>query len=158
MTQKVNPIPEGYHTITPFLSINEAGKAIEFYKKAFGAQEIEKHLSPDGKVMHAVIKIGDSMLMLSDEFPEHSCGLSSPHALKGTTALFHLYMDNVDAAFDKAVKAGAIVKMPLEDAFWGDRYGQVQDPFGHIWSMSMHIADLTDEQIEEGAEEFFKAK
>lgn len=156
MPKQVKAIPEGYHSITPFLSFKGATKAIEFYKKAFGAQEMECHLSPDGRVMHAVVKIGDSMMMIADEFPENSCGISAPENLKGTTALFHLYVNNADEAFERAVKAGAKVQMPLADMFWGDRYGQLVDPFGHIWSIATHIADLSDAEILAGAEECCK--
>lgn len=157
MAQKVKPIPEGYHTLTPFLSLKDAAKAIEFYKKAFGAQEVEKHDCPDSsKIMHAVLKIGNSLIMLADEFPEHSCGVSGPTSLKGTTTMMHLYVENADAAFERAVKAGAKVKMPISDMFWGDRYGQIEDPFGHLWSIATHTADLTPEEIEQKAKECFK--
>lgn len=105
--------------------------------------------------MHAIIKIGDSLIMLADEFPEHSCGISTPQTLKGTTAIFHLYVENVDASFDRAVKAGATVQMPLGDMFRGDRYGQIVDPFGYIWSLATHIADLSPEETEQAAKEFF---
>ena len=158
MPQKVKPIPEGYHTVTPFLFVKNAAKAMQFYKDAFNAHEIEKSFSPDGRIMHAVLKIGNSFIMMADEFPERSCGISAPLSLKGTTAMFHLYVEDVDAAFDKAVKAGANIQMPLADMFWGDRYGQLQDPFGHVWSMSTHIADLTPEQIKKGAEACFSNK
>ncbi len=158
MTQKVKAIPNGYHTVTPFLSLKDASKAIQFYQHAFGAQEIEKHQAPDGKIMHAVLKIGDSLIMLADEFPQHSCGISAPHSLKGTSAMFHLYVEDVDTAFDKALQAGAKVKMPVADMFWGDRYGQLEDPFGHLWSIGTHKADLTPEQVNKGAEECFKGK
>jgi PhnB protein len=156
MTQKVKSIPDGYHTVTPFLSLKDASKAIQFYQHAFGAKEIEKHHAPDGKVMHAVLKIGNSLIMLADEFPQSNCGISSPHSLKGSSAMFHLYVEDVDAAFEKALKAGAKVKMPVADMFWGDRYGQLEDPFGHLWSLGTHKADLTPEQVEQGAKECFK--
>lgn len=156
MVKNIKPIPDGYHTITPFLSFKEAAKAIKFYQEAFGAELIEKHDYENGKVMHAVIKIGDSLIMMADEFPESSCGLSSPLTLKGSTALFHIYVKDVDSAFDRAVKAGAKVKMPVEDMFWGDRYGQLEDPFGHLWSIATHTADLTEEEIEKGAQECFQ--
>src|ERR1700733_10702451 len=113
MSKKVKPIPDGYHTLTPFLSLKEAAKAIQFYKEAFGAKELEKHLSPDGKVMHAVIQIGDSLIMMADEFPgENGCGMVSPKTLNGTSVLMHLYVEDADAVFNKAVKAGAKEKMP----------------------------------------------
>ncbi len=154
MAHKVKPIPEGYHTLTPFLSTTNAAKAIEFYKNAFGAHEIEKHAGPDGKIMHAVLKIGNSLIMLADEFPEHSCGASTPKSLKGTTVMFHLYVEDVDHAFEKAKKAGAEVTMPVADMFWGDRYGQLRDPFGHLWSIATHIADYTPEEMEKGCQDF----
>ena len=124
MSNKVRPVPEGYHTLTPFLSFQDAAKAIDFYKKAFGAKEIEKHHCPQtNKIMHAVIQIGNSLIMLADEFPDHSCGISSPTCLKGTTVIMHLYVDNVDHVFNAAINAGAKEKMPVSDVFWGDRYG-----------------------------------
>lgn len=158
MSKKVKAIPDGFHTITPFLSFNGAAKAIQFYEKAFDAKVIEKHDTPDGKVMHAILQIGDSLLMIADQFPDQDCGIKTPHALKGTTALFHLYVPNVDASFDRAIKAGATVNMPLADMFWGDRYGQIQDPFGHIWSLATHIADYTPEEMEKGAQECFSSQ
>lgn len=140
MTQKTKGIPEGFHTVTPYLTLQKAESAIEFYKKAFDAQVLEKHLTEDGRIMNAAIKIGNSIVMLSDEFPEYECGVTPPQALKGTTAMFHLYVEDVDAAFEKAISAGATVKMPVADMFWGDRYGQLQDPFGHIWSIGTPLA------------------
>lgn len=150
MTKK---IPEGFRTLTAYLTLNNAAKAVQFYKNAFGAKEIEMNNTPDGKVMHATLKIGDSMLMLSDEFPEYGCGISPPSSLKGTTFSFYMYVDDVDAAFDKAVKAGAKVKMPVSDMFWGDRYGQLEDPFGHIWAIATHISDFTSEEKGMGLED-----
>ncbi len=154
-SKKVKAIPDGYHTVTPFLSLKNATKAIQFYKDALGARVIEKNDSPDGKVMHAVIQIGDSLLMLADEFPQSKCGISSPQSLKGSTTMLHLYVEDVDTAFNKAVKAGAKVIMPVSDAFWGDRYGQLEDPFGHLWSIATHKVDLSKEEITKAAEEFF---
>lgn len=145
MAKKVKAIPEGYHTITPYLTLKDAAKAIQFYKAAFGAKEIELNSSPDGRIMNAVLKIGDSLMMLSDEFPEYCSTISPPHSLKGTTAMFHMYVEDVDKAFNKAIKAGAKVKMPLADMFWGDRYGQLEDPFGHLWSLATRIAISTPE-------------
>lgn len=153
MPKPVKAIPEGYHSITPFLSFKGASKAIQFYKKAFGAVEMECHHTEDGRVMYAALKIGDSMMMLADEFPEGSFGISAPENLKGTTALFHLYVNNADVAFDQAVAAGAQVKMPLADMFWGDRYGQLVDPFGHLWAIATHIADLSAAEIQTGSKE-----
>jgi uncharacterized glyoxalase superfamily protein PhnB len=147
MSATVQPIPEGMHTVTPHLVCSDAAKAIEFYKKAFGATETARLPAPDGKIMHASVRIGDSTVMLVDEFPQwNSLG---PNALKGTPVTLHLYVKDVDAAFAKAVDAGATVKLPLADMFWGDRYGQVTDPFGHIWSMATHMRDMTPEQMAE---------
>lgn len=151
MAKKTKTIPEGLHTMTPYLTVKEAAKAIKFYKDAFGAKEVELNKTPDGKVIHATLKIGDSAFMLCDEFPESSWGISTPRSLGGTTVLFYIYVEDVDTAFNKAVKAGAKVKMPVEDMFWGDRYGQVEDPFGHLWALATHIADFSPDQIEQAA-------
>ena len=147
------PIPDGFHTITPHLVVSDAAKAIEIYKKAFGAQENERFMTPDGKaVMHAQLKIGNSMVMLGNEFPPHCL---SPKTRGGTSVSLQLYLENADAGFDRAVKAGCTVKMPMADQFWGDRYGQVEDPFGHQWSLATHKQDLTKEQIAANAKTFF---
>jgi PhnB protein len=146
-------IPDGFHTLTPHLIVQDAAKAIEFYKKAFGAQEMGRHLTPDGKtVMHAQLKVGDSFLMLGSEFPP-TC--LSPKSRGGTSVSLHIYVENADAAFDRAVKAGCTVKMPMTDQFWGDRYGVVEDPFGHQWSVATHKQDLTSEQIAANAKQAF---
>ena len=146
-------IPDGFHTLTPHIIVPDATKAIEFYKKAFGAQEMMRHMTPDGsKVMHAQMEIGNSMLMLASEFPPMCL---SPKARGGTSVTLHLYVENADAVFERAVKAGCTVKMPLADQFWGDRYGQVEDPFGHQWSLATHKQDLTKEQIASNAKAFF---
>ena len=151
----VNPIPEGFHTITPHLVIRGAAQAINFYKKAFGAEEIMRMPGPDGKtVMHAEIRVGDSPIMLCDEFPNMERWVAPP-SLKGTTVAIALYVPDADKVFQQAVDAGATVTMPMMDAFWGDRYGKVTDPFGHEWEISTHKQDLTPEQIGKGAEEFF---
>jgi len=147
MSATVQPIPEGMHTVTPHLVCSDAAKAIEFYKKAFGAVETARIPTPDGKIMHAAVKIGDSTVMLVDEFPQW--GSLGPNALKGSPVTLHIYVKDVDASFAKAVDAGATVKLPLADMFWGDRYGQVTDPFGHIWSMATHMRDMTPEQMAE---------
>ena len=138
MTKAQKGIPEGFHTITPYLTVKDAAKVIQFYKDAFGATELERHNSPDGRIMNASIKIGDSILMLSDEFPEYGCGVLPPSSLKGTTVMLHIYTEDVDAVFANAIKAGCTVKMPVDDMFWGDRYGQLADPFGHFWSIATH--------------------
>ncbi len=140
--------PDGFRTLTPYLTLSDATKAIQFYKEAFGAKEVELNHSPDGRVMHAILKIGDSLIMLSDEFPEYGCSSKPPMSLKGTSVFFYMYVDNVDTAFNKAVKAGAKVKIPVSDMFWGDRYGQVEDPFGHIWSIATHIGEFAHEEKE----------
>jgi uncharacterized glyoxalase superfamily protein PhnB len=139
------PIPEGFRTITPHLIIKNAGQAIDFYKKAFGAEEVMCMRGPDGKgVMHAEIKIGDSMFMIADEFPQMGC--ISPQTLGNSPVGIHLYVSDVDSVFNQAVKAGATVKMPVTDMFWGDRYGKLQDPFGHQWSVATHKEDVTPEE------------
>ena len=147
------PIPDGFHTITPHLVVSDAAKAIDFYKKALGAQEIERFMRPDGKaVMHAQLEIGNSMLMLGSEFPPHCL---SPKSRGGTSVSLYLYVENADAAFERAVKAGCTAKMPMTDQFWGDRCGQVEDPFGHQWSIATHKQDLTKDQIAANAKAFF---
>lgn len=147
----VKPIPEGYHTLTPFLTVRDAARAIEFYEKAFGAQSRGIMKGPDGKVMHAELKIGDSIIMLSDEFPDF--GALSPQSLKGSPAGLHIYVEDVDAAFDRAVKAGAQVEAPVMDQFWGDRYGRLTDPFGHKWSIATHVRDLSMDEMKRGMDE-----
>jgi uncharacterized glyoxalase superfamily protein PhnB len=153
MTDKVKAIPDGFHTITPHLTVRDAKRAIEFYQKAFGAEVLHVAPAPGGKVMHAALKIGDSMLMLNDEFPEYGGQLAPPAA--GSAVALHIYLDNVDAAFARAVSAGATVKMPLMDQFWGDRYGQVVDPFGHRWSLATHNRDMTQEEMQREQEKAF---
>ncbi len=153
MTQQVKAIPEGYHTVTPGLTVRDGTKAIEFYKRAFGAQEIFRMNRPDGRLMHAELKIGDSIIMLGEENPQWGC--QSPESLKGTPVSFYLYVPDADAAFAKAVAAGAKVQKPVGDMFWGDRQGEVSDPFGHRWSVATHKEDLTPQQIEQRAQEFF---
>src|SRR6476661_2481015 len=127
------PIPQGYHSVTPYLRCRDAAAAIDFYKKAFGAEERHRLTGPDGKtIMHAEIKIGDSLLMLGEECKEW--GMQSPLSLNGTGAGLHLYVNDVDKAFDRAIQAGGKVAMPVTNMFWGDRYGKLTDPFGHEWS------------------------
>src|SRR5258708_18581733 len=132
------PIPEGFHRVTPYLSVAGGIAAMEFYQKAFGARKLLLQLTPDGKVMHGRLKIGDSIVMLSDAFP--ASGLSAPTAIGATTVTIHLYSKNVDALWQRALGAGATVAMPLSDTFWGERYAQLTDPFGHRWSLSQRIA------------------
>jgi PhnB protein len=145
MPEKPQAVPPGFHTLTPHLIVRDAAKAIEFYEKAFGAQLLHKMLTPEGKVMHAALKIGDSILMLNDEFPEW--GALSPLSSGGSGVTLHLYLENVDGAFQRAVSAGADVKMPLMDQFWGDRYGTVSDPFGHAWSLATHVRDVSPQEM-----------
>ncbi len=150
----VNPIPEGFHTVSPHIVVDDGNAAIDFYKKAFGAEEKARMTGPDGKsIMHAELKIGSSIIMLNEEFP--GGGAKSPKTLGGSPVILHLYVDDVDAFYDRAIKAGAKVSFPIADAFWGDRYGQVTDPFGHTWSLATHKKDLTEAEINKGAEEFF---
>lgn len=145
----VRPIPEGMHSVTPHLVCAGAAEAIDFYVEAFGAVDLGRLAGPDGKLMHAMIRIGDSALMLVDEFPEW--GALGPKALKGSPVTIHLYVEDVDRFVERAVAAGATIKMPVADAFWGDRYGQLEDPFGHRWSVATHVRDLTDEEIRAAA-------
>ena len=143
------PIPDGHHTITPHLVIKGASEAIEFYKRAFGAEELSRmpFPGPDGQVKlgHAALQIGDSRLFLADEFPQH--GATGPNGHSPVS--IHLYVTDADASFARAVEAGATVRMPLADTFWGDRYGMLVDPFGHHWSIATHREDLTAEQLQE---------
>jgi len=144
---KVKPVPEGMHSITPHLICAGAAEAIEFYKKAFGAVEEARLPGPGGKLMHAMIRIGDSAVMLVDEMPEW-CAMG-PKSLKGSPVTIHLYVENADATFERAVKAGAKVTMPLADQFWGDRYGKLEDPFGHHWSVATHVRDVSMEEAQQ---------
>ena len=146
MKSKTKPIPDGFNTLTPHLVVKEASKAIDFYKKAFGAEEIRRMPGPDGEsIMHAELKIGNSRLMLVDEFPEMDA--RGPGSIGGTPVTIHMYVEDADSAFNRAVSAGAQVRMPLADMFWGDRYGVLADPFGHSWSIATHKEDLTPEEI-----------
>ena len=143
---KTSYIPSGYHTATPYLIVNGAARALEFYKQAFGAKELMRHASPDGaKVMHAEIQIGDSRIMLADEFPE--MGARSPQSIGGTPVGLALYVEDCDAVFNRAVSAGAKSFMPLKDQFYGDRSGTVHDPFGHKWTIATHKEDLSMDEI-----------
>lgn len=141
----VKPIPEGMHSLTPHLVCAGAADAIAFYRSAFGAVELTRLPGPDGKLMHAMVRIGDSTLMLVDEAPEWQ--MLGPKALKGSSVTIHLYVPDVDATVARAVAAGAKVRMPVAEMFWGDRYGTLEDPFGHHWSVATHTRDLTPEQI-----------
>jgi uncharacterized glyoxalase superfamily protein PhnB len=142
---KVKPIPDGMRTLTPHLVCAGAADAIAFYRRAFGAEELNRLPGPDGRLMHATVRIGDSVLMLVDEMPEW--GSLGPKALKGTAVTLHLYVEDADATFARAVEAGAKATMPVSEMFWGDRYGQVEDPFGHRWSIGTHVRDVTPEDM-----------
>ena len=146
--KKVAPIPSGYHAVTPYLTVNDGARALDFYARAFGARETVRMPGPGGKVMHAEFRIGDSLVMLSDEFPGVSTA-KAPTTLGGTTGSLFLYVRDVDSAFQKAVDAGCTSLMPPTDMFWGDRFGKLVDPFGHQWSISEHIEDVTPEQMKE---------
>lgn len=149
--KNVKPVPEGMHSVTPHLVCARAAEAIEFYKAAFGAEELTRLPGPDGKIMHAALRIGDSVIMMTDEAPVWNC--LGPLTLKGTPVTIHLYVPDVDHSFARAVKAGAREIFPVDDMFWGDRYGQVEDPFGHRWSIATHTRDLTPEEIREALSE-----
>jgi PhnB protein len=141
------PIPEGFHTLTPYLAVDDAAAAIEFYKLAFGAEEVMRMPGPEGKIGHAELQIGDSRVMLSDPFPQSS--VRPPKHAGGSTASLFMYVEDVDAAFRRALDAGATSTMDPQDMFWGDRFGSVEDPFGHTWSIATHVEDLSEEEIAE---------
>lgn len=147
----VKAIPEGMHSITPHLVCAGAADAIEFYKKAFNAVELARLPDPGGKLMHAMLQIGDSVIMLNDEYTDW--GVLGPKTIGGSPVTIHLYVNDVDSAFAQAVDAGASVKMPLADMFWGDRYGVLVDPFGHNWSLATHLHDLSPQQIAEAMQQ-----
>ncbi|MEW6741607.1 MAG: VOC family protein [Planctomycetota bacterium] len=156
MATKVNPIPEGFHTVSPHLICRNAAKAIDFYKKAFNAEELVRMPGPDGKgVMHAELRIGNSIIMLAEEM-EGMC--RSPQTLNGTPVTIHLYVQDCDKVFKQAVSAGANATMPPADMFWGDRYGKVTDPFGHEWSIGTHVKDLSPEEMQKAMMTAFKQK
>lgn len=141
MANKVKPVPDGYHTATPYLTVRGAAAAIDFYKKAFGAKELFRMPGPEGKIMHAEITIGDSHIMLADE--SAAAGSQSAQALNGTATGIFLYLEDVDRTFKQAVKAGAKETTPVQDMFWGDRFGALSDPFGHKWMLATHIEDVS---------------
>lgn len=152
-SKKIKAIPDGYHSITPYIVVEDTTEAIDFYKRAFDAKEISSNRLKDGKVIHAQIKVGDSFIMLSDEFPMGQC--KSPKSIGGTPVMLHLFTENVDKLFNQAVSSGATVVMPVMNMFWGDRYGQIKDPFGHVWSIATHKEDLSPEEIQKKGEEAF---
>jgi PhnB protein len=149
------PIPEGYHTATPYLAIDGAAEALEYYKKAFGAKERMRMNAPDGRIGHAEIEIGDSIVMVADTFPQSST--KAPSELGGTTAGVFLYVEDVDAVVKQAVDAGATVTMEVADQFWGDRFGSIKDPFGHSWSIATHVEDVPEGEMAERAKEAMAA-
>ena len=147
----VKPIPEGYHSVSPALTVDGAAEAIEFYQRAFGAKERYRMPGPEGTIAHAELEIGDSVVMLSDPFPQTT--VKPPAELGGTTVGIFVYVEDVDRVFQQAVDAGATVAMPLDDMFWGDRFGSVTDPYGHHWSFATHIEDVPPEEMEKRAKE-----
>lgn len=150
-----NPIPDGFNTVTPHLIIEGAAEAIEFYKKAFGAQELFRMPGPDGAIMHAEIQIGNSRVMVAQAMPDW--GTNGAKHFGGSPVCVHLYVEDVDSVMKTAAEAGAEVTMPAQDTFWGDRYGKLSDPFGHVWSVATHVKDMTPEEIAKAQEEFFSA-
>jgi PhnB protein len=153
MPSTVKPIPDGHRTVAPYLAIKNAGGALEFYKNAFGAIETYKLVVPDGRVGHAEIRLGDSLIMLSDEFPEF--GGKAPKALGGSPVSIHLYVDDVDAFFERALAAGARELKPVADQFYGDRSGQLEDPFGHLWWVATHKEDVPPEEMQKRVRALF---
>ena len=155
MTTQAKPIPQGYHSVTPSFTFKDCKKAIEFYKKAFGAKVLDNLPSLDGKgTMHATIQMGDSILMMGDEMPNPSCSKSA-ETMGASPVSFYLYVKDVDAAFRQAAAAGAIVTIPVAEMFWGDRSGSLKDPFGYSWMIATHTRDLNSEEVRKGAEVFF---
>lgn len=147
----VKPIPEGFHTLTPHITVHNAKAAIDFYQKALNARVLHVSYAPDGKVLHASLQIGDSILMLNDEFPEWGGALAPRGEAPGFA--IHVYVEDVDKLFPQAVAAGAVIKMPLMDQFWGDRYGHIVDPFGFKWALATHVRDVTPEEMERAQQE-----
>jgi PhnB protein len=143
----VKPVPDGYHTVTPYLMLKDAAAAIEFYKRAFGATEVVRMADANGRIGHAEIRIGDSMVMLADE--DHETDHRGPRALGGTPVSLVLYVEDVDAVFDRAIRAGGMTRRAVADQFYGDRTGMLEDPFGHVWTVGTHTEDLSPEQMKE---------
>ncbi len=153
MNSKVKPVPDGFHAVTPYLTVRDAARAIEFYQRAFGAKERVRMPMPDGRVGHAELMIGNSIMMLGDEFPQ--MGNKSPQTLNGTPVGFALYVKDVDEAFERAVEAGATVKEPVDNKFWGDRAGTVIDPFGHKWTLLTHFENVTPKEMKKRMDKMF---
>jgi PhnB protein len=154
--KKVKPVPDGYHTVTPYLACGDAAKAITFYKQAFGAKELLRIPGPGGKVGHAELRIGDSRVMLADEYREMD--FLSPLTRGGSAVHLHIYVTNADKTVERAVAAGAKVVQPLQDKFYGDRTGSVQDPFGHVWHIATHVEDVPPRELKKRAEKMMKDK
>jgi PhnB protein len=154
-TMPVQPVPEGYHTVTPYLAVDDATAAIDFYQRAFGAKERGRMAAPDGKIGHAELEIGDALIMLSDPFPQFQA--RPPKEIGGTSVGVFLYVDDVDAVYKQAIDAGATSTMEPADQFWGDRFGSVTDPFGHSWQIATHVEDVSPEEMAKRAEEAFAA-
>jgi PhnB protein len=144
-----NPVPEGYHTATPYLIVHDAARALDFYQRAFGAKELMRFAAPDGKIGHAEIRIGDSVIMLADEYPD--MGYRSPRALGGSPVSILLYVEDVDALFSRALAVGAIQTRALENQFYGDRTGTLTDPFGHVWTLATHVEDVPPDELQRRA-------
>lgn len=153
MPSTVRPIPEGYHSISPQLTCRDAARAIDFYKKVFGATEIMRSASPGGKIMHAELQIGDSRIMVNDEFPGMSV---APNPSAPQSSSLFVYTEDVDAVYNRAVQAGAHVEMKLDNMFWGDRYGKFTDPFGHQWGVATHVEDVSPQEMQRRSEEMYK--
>lgn len=150
---EIEKIPKEYHSITPVLIVKNGDEAIEFYKNGFGVEERCCMKGPDGRVAHAELKLGDSVFMLSDEYPEMKC--HSPETIGGSPVSMYVYVDDVDSIFNKAISAGAKILDPVKDQFWGDRHGRLEDPFGHLWSIATHKKDISDEEMKKAAEAAF---
>lgn len=156
MPASTRPVPEGFHTVTPSLTVRNAAQAIEFYKKTLGAEELVRMPSPDGKILHAELKIGDSIIFLSDEMPGMGTA-KSPQSLGGCTGVLNIYVPDVDAVFGRAVAAGAQTAMPVANQFWGDRYGTFVDPFGCAWGVGTHVEDVSPAEMDRRCQEMFSA-
>jgi PhnB protein len=152
--KKVQPIPRGYHSVTPYLSIRDAARALDYYKKAFDAKEMVRMQGPDGKLGHAEIKVGDSYIMMADEFP--SMGFLGPQARGGTTVQLMIYVRDCDDTVNKAVAAGGTLKRPVQNQFYGDRSGTIEDPFGHVWTIATHVEDVPPAEMRRRSEEAMK--
>ncbi|WLQ15049.1 VOC family protein [Hahella aquimaris] len=156
MSKQVQPIPDGFHSVTPYLIIKGAADALAFYKQAFGAEETLRINGPNGAVGHAEIQIGDSRLMLADEYPDMQC--FGPQTLGGSPVSLMLYVPDVDATFAKALAAGAKVRTQIENKFYGDRSGSLEDPFGHVWHIATHVEDLSEQELAERAKKFMESQ